>query len=152
MCMLVVCCILGLLLCLWLFFFKQKTAYEMRMSDGSSDVCSSDLLIAIAVSLALLVGLLASIGLLPMLGLVLSVPLAVAAFLPLVGRRLTRVPLATWGMGIAHFGIAVALFGMASERAFTRERLAAVEIGGAGWVDDWHIGRGAGRGRGGQVG
>src|SRR3546814_5674583 len=25
------------------FFFKQKTAYEMRMSDWSSDVCSSDL-------------------------------------------------------------------------------------------------------------
>src|SRR3546814_9768551 len=29
----------------WLFFFfKQKTAYEMRISDWSSDVCSSDLL------------------------------------------------------------------------------------------------------------
>src|SRR3546814_2485785 len=27
----------------WVFFFKQKTAYEMRMSDWSSDVCSSDL-------------------------------------------------------------------------------------------------------------
>src|SRR3546814_10842826 len=26
------------------FFFKQKTAYEMRISDGSSDVCSSDLI------------------------------------------------------------------------------------------------------------
>src|SRR3546814_9400359 len=26
------------------FFFKQKTAYEMRISDCSSDVCSSDLL------------------------------------------------------------------------------------------------------------
>src|SRR3546814_8781316 len=31
--------------CLLLFFFfKQKTAYEMRISDWSSDVCSSDLL------------------------------------------------------------------------------------------------------------
>src|SRR3546814_1630318 len=29
-------------LCLF-FFFKQKTAYEMRISDWSSDVCSSDL-------------------------------------------------------------------------------------------------------------
>src|SRR3546814_12178079 len=29
---------------LFLFFFKQKTAYEMRISDWSSDVCSSDLL------------------------------------------------------------------------------------------------------------
>src|SRR3546814_15765792 len=27
------------------FFFKQKTAYEMRISDWSSDVCSSDLLL-----------------------------------------------------------------------------------------------------------
>src|SRR3546814_5626279 len=30
------------------FFFKQKTAYEMRISDWSSDVCSSDLGIAAA--------------------------------------------------------------------------------------------------------
>src|SRR3546814_6642421 len=29
------------------FFFKQKTAYEMRISDWSSDVCSSDLLRAL---------------------------------------------------------------------------------------------------------
>src|SRR3546814_7816806 len=29
-----------------MFFFKQKTAYEMRISDWSSDVCSSDLLVA----------------------------------------------------------------------------------------------------------
>src|SRR3546814_2587205 len=27
----------------FVFFFKQKTAYEMRISDWSSDVCSSDL-------------------------------------------------------------------------------------------------------------
>src|SRR3546814_10755436 len=30
---------------LFVFFFKQKTAYEMRISDWSSDVCSSDLLL-----------------------------------------------------------------------------------------------------------
>src|SRR3546814_9267731 len=29
--------------CSFFFFFKQKTAYEMRISDWSSDVCSSDL-------------------------------------------------------------------------------------------------------------
>src|SRR3546814_9383235 len=34
------CCLLSLCF----FFFKQKTAYEMRISDWSSDVCSSDLL------------------------------------------------------------------------------------------------------------
>src|SRR3546814_10082762 len=37
-----VCRILVGLLC---FFFKQKTAYEMRISDWSSDVCSSDLFV-----------------------------------------------------------------------------------------------------------
>src|SRR3546814_20951487 len=31
------------LICVFFFFFKQKTAYEMRISDWSSDVCSSDL-------------------------------------------------------------------------------------------------------------
>src|SRR3546814_18507636 len=30
--------------CLFFFFFKQKTAYDMRISDWSSDVCSSDLI------------------------------------------------------------------------------------------------------------
>src|SRR3546814_2161836 len=37
--------ILCLSFTLWslFFFFKQKTAYEMRISDWSSDVCSSDL-------------------------------------------------------------------------------------------------------------
>src|SRR3546814_5408582 len=34
----VLCCF-----CSGFFFFKQKTAYEMRISDWSSDVCSSDL-------------------------------------------------------------------------------------------------------------
>src|SRR3546814_5637512 len=41
------CCpvlwILSCLFCVICFFFKQKTAYEMRISDWSSDVCSSDL-------------------------------------------------------------------------------------------------------------
>src|SRR3546814_6381385 len=34
---------LVLLVYIFVFFFKQKTAYEMRISDWSSDVCSSDL-------------------------------------------------------------------------------------------------------------
>src|SRR3546814_10908493 len=40
-----------ILLVLCFFFFKQKTAYEMRISDWSSDVCSSDLpqLLALAI-------------------------------------------------------------------------------------------------------
>src|SRR3546814_7706188 len=36
--------LLLLLFMSYFFFFKQKTAYEMRISDWSSDVCSSDLL------------------------------------------------------------------------------------------------------------
>src|SRR3546814_2337422 len=32
-----------LFVCVMFFFFKQKTAYEMRIRDWSSDVCSSDL-------------------------------------------------------------------------------------------------------------
>src|SRR3546814_7713692 len=35
------------------FFFKQKTAYEMRISDWSSDVCSSDLLMQGRTTLAI---------------------------------------------------------------------------------------------------
>src|SRR3546814_3393090 len=42
--MLYICCICPYCFCsLIIFFFKQKTAYEMRISDWSSDVCSSDL-------------------------------------------------------------------------------------------------------------
>src|SRR3546814_3871580 len=37
-------CSVGILFLFLFFFFKQKTAYEMRISDWSSDVCSSDLL------------------------------------------------------------------------------------------------------------
>src|SRR3546814_7509247 len=32
-----------------IFFFKQKTAYEMRISDWSSDVCSSDLVVLVPI-------------------------------------------------------------------------------------------------------
>src|SRR3546814_6847478 len=36
-----------IVLMVFFFFFKQKTAYEMRISDWSSDVCSSDLQIVV---------------------------------------------------------------------------------------------------------
>src|SRR3546814_17096797 len=39
------------LLSVFFFFFKQKTAYEMRISDWSSDVCSSDLVFPLIVIL-----------------------------------------------------------------------------------------------------
>src|SRR3546814_8369276 len=42
--MFILCCVYVFLPSLFFFFVKQKTAYEMRISDWSSDVCSSDLL------------------------------------------------------------------------------------------------------------
>src|SRR3546814_8058312 len=47
--MLFVCMSSCLMMCFC--FFKQKTAYEMRISDWSSDVCSSDLFLVTAVTL-----------------------------------------------------------------------------------------------------
>src|SRR3546814_18775754 len=45
------CLVLGIyIIRCFFFFFKQKTAYEMRISDWSSDVCSSDLVVASAPS------------------------------------------------------------------------------------------------------
>src|SRR3546814_4890806 len=44
MCISECCAQLG---CFYLFVYKQKTAYEVRISDWSSDVCSSDLVIGI---------------------------------------------------------------------------------------------------------
>src|SRR3546814_6395124 len=47
------------MMCVWLdclfCFFKQKTAYEMRISDWSSDVCSSDLYVGIVLVSAITV-------------------------------------------------------------------------------------------------
>src|SRR3546814_7663959 len=39
----VLCCVGSVAWDVCFFFFKQKTAYELRISDWSSDVCSSDL-------------------------------------------------------------------------------------------------------------
>ena len=78
-------------------------------------------------------------ALLPLLGLAIAVMLAVASFLPLRGRNLKRLPIAVWGMVVAHFGIAVALFGMASESAFSTERLAALEVGQSATVGPWEV-------------
>ena len=98
-----------------------------------------DSLSRIAVPLAIVGALLAAsvtvlvlftdAGVLPVLGLAIAVALALASWLPLRGRKLKRVPLALWGSMLAHFGVAVSLAGMASETAFSIERLVAVEAG-----------------------
>ncbi|TCJ39052.1 heme lyase CcmF/NrfE family subunit [Parafrankia sp. BMG5.11] len=93
------------------------------------------------VGLAVLVGVFAFAGpgVLPLLGLALGAGLAVASLLPLRGRKLARLPLATWGMVVAHFGIAVALIGMASDSAFSEERLAALKIGDSAEIGPWKV-------------
>ncbi len=68
-------------------------------------------------------------GVLPWAGLSLAAGLAVASVAPLWKRNLRRTPLFTYGMVIAHLGIAVSLAGMASDSAFTQETLVAVRAG-----------------------
>jgi cytochrome c-type biogenesis protein CcmF len=92
--------------------------------------------VAVAAIVALLVG---GTALLPFLGLVLGAGLAVASLLPLRDRNLRRTPLPIWGMVLAHFGVAVALLGMASESAWSIERLVALRPGQSTTVGPWSV-------------
>jgi len=92
-----------------------------------------------ATALAITIILAPGIGILPRLGLVVAAFLAAAGILPLVGRNPLRAPLATWGMVVAHFGIAVALAGMAANAAFTSERLAIAKTGETLSVGPWLV-------------
>ena len=86
----------------------------------------------IAAAVAVLAALILAapgIGILPLAGLTVAAGVAVASVAPLWGRDLRRAPLFTWGMVLAHFGIAVSLAGMASDSAFTEERLVAARVG-----------------------
>ena len=78
-------------------------------------------------------------GILPRLGVTIAAYLACASILPLIGRNPLRAPLATWGMVVAHFGIAVALTGMAMNAAFTSERLAVIKTGETLSVGPWTV-------------
>lgn len=75
----------------------------------------------------------------PLLGIALSLALAVAAWLPLRGRKLLRTPLPILGMVIAHFGIAVSVFGMASESGFSKETLTALAPGESAEISGWKV-------------
>jgi cytochrome c-type biogenesis protein CcmF len=79
------------------------------------------------------------IGILPRLGLTVAAYLASASILPLIGRNPLRAPFATWGMVFAHFGIAVALTGMAMNAAFSSERLAVIKTGESLSVGPWTV-------------
>jgi cytochrome c-type biogenesis protein CcmF len=97
------------------------------------------LIAAILIGIIALVAIFGNYPLLPLLGLGLAGALAIGALLPLRGRKLARVPVAVWGMVLAHFGVAVSLMGMASESAFTEERLAAVAPGDTVQMGEWTI-------------
>ncbi len=94
---------------------------------------------ASGVALMVLVPFAWGIGLLPMLGLVLAAGLAAASVAPLWGRNLRRTPLFTWGMVIAHLGVAVSLAGMASDAAFTKETLVVARQGEPHWVGPYLV-------------
>jgi len=92
-----------------------------------------------ASALAITIFLAPHIGMLPRMGFTVAAVLAAASILPLVNRNPLRAPLATWGMVIAHFGIAVALTGMAANAAFTSERLAVARPGEILTVGPWQV-------------
>ncbi|CAN5128128.1 heme lyase CcmF/NrfE family subunit [soil metagenome] len=93
---------------------------------------------AALVLLVLLIFAAGKIGVLPLLGLVAAALVAVGSVAPLWGRNLRRTPLFTYGMVLAHLGCAVSLAGMASESAFSTEKLVAARpretIRTAGWT------------------
>ena len=78
-------------------------------------------------------------GLFPILSLSLAVGLAIASALPLVGRNILRTPLTTWGMALAHFGLAVSIAGMATEAGWSSERLAAMRVGDEAKIAGWTV-------------
>lgn len=79
------------------------------------------------------------IGILPLLGIALAVALAIASWLPLKGRKLLRTPLPIYGMVIAHFGLAVSVFGMAAESGFSKETLTALAPGEVTKIEGWQV-------------
>ncbi len=83
----------------------------------------------VVVALVAVLGALPGLRILPLLGLVLAAGAAAASVAPLWKRNLRRTPLFTWGMVVAHLGIAVSLAGMASESAFSQETLIAARPG-----------------------
>ncbi len=122
-------------------FLVMAVGPLLRWREDKSARVQFEMLLIAAVLIAViaLAAMLGNYPVLPLLGLGLAAALAIAALLPLRGRKLGRVPVAVWGMVLAHFGVAVSLLGMASEAAFTKERLAAVAPGDVVEVGDWTI-------------
>ncbi len=128
---------LALILCL---VMVAGPLLAWRKDDGRK--LWSRLPAAIFAGSAVLFGLIlfgGKVGVLPLLGMTVAGIVAVASLAPLWGRNLRRTPLPTWGMVIAHFGVAVALAGMAAESAFIKERLVAAAPGETVTVDDFTV-------------
>src|SRR3546814_958529 len=114
-----------------MFFFKQKTAYEMRISDWSSDVCSSDLM-TLPEGWALGNGALRLIG--------AAMVLAGLAYLYLCGFSSTRswtlrgheIELPTLGLAVIQISIAMLNWVLRSEE-HTYELQSLMRISYAGF-------------------
>ena len=113
----------------------------LRWRRDSFSRVQRPVVLAASVGLVVLIGLMVITrpGFLPLIGIALAAAVAVASVLPMWGRNLRRVPLATWGMVTAHLGIAVALFGMGADSAFTVEKLAAVRAGDTVRAGPWLV-------------
>ncbi len=114
-----------LMILLWagpLLRWRQDNAERISKKLLISAICAIILLLILVVTLP-------DTPILSMIAIALSLGLAVASFLPLMGRNLRRTPLPIYGMVIAHFGIAICAFGMASESGFSKQLLKSVEIG-----------------------
>jgi cytochrome c-type biogenesis protein CcmF len=113
----------------------------LRWRRDSFERITAPVVAVAVVALAVLTGVyfLAGIALLPLLGMTLATAVAVGSVMPLRGRSLLRLPLPVWGMVLAHFGVAVALFGMAADSAFQQERLVAARVGETVADGPWRI-------------
>jgi cytochrome c-type biogenesis protein CcmF len=113
----------------------------LRWRNDSFERIRGEAVLAFVIGAAALVAMLflGVTGVLPLLGFAMAGAVAIGSLLPLKGRSLRRLPLATWGMVVAHFGVAVALFGMAADASFTKERLVAAQVGDKTTVGPWTI-------------
>jgi cytochrome c-type biogenesis protein CcmF len=128
---------LALILCL---VMVTGPLLSWRRDDGKK--LWSRLPVAVLAAALVLFGLIlfgGKVGVLPLLGMTVAGLVGVASLAPLWGRNLRRTPLPTWGMVMAHFGVAVALAGMGAESAFIKERLVAAAPGETVTVADFSV-------------
>src|SRR3546814_15274085 len=87
---------------MFLLFFKQKTSYEMRISDWSSDVCSSDLLIRAVLMMVVSAMLFGAMAIIIRLASQQLHPFQIAFFRNLFGLLFALPLLLRHGPGLLH--------------------------------------------------